>query len=168
MNAPLMQFVSHIDGRNAVVTLYPDRIEWERKGMSTGAKLGIGAATMGASLLVTGVTGRHDTNMVLLRSVQGVTSKKGALNTRVDVAAGASSISMNCGHTEAAQFKATVLSLLSGAMPAPAVPPLAAAPTPPPAWMPDPSRSHEYRWWDGARWTEHVSDQGIQSLDAIR
>jgi uncharacterized protein YxjI len=32
-------------------------------------------------------------------------------------------------------------------------------------WYPDPSGRHELRYWDGERWTEHVSDHGRQSTD---
>jgi hypothetical protein len=28
------------------------------------------------------------------------------------------------------------------------------------SWQPDPSGTHELRYWDGTAWTEHVSDQG--------
>ncbi|MBV9660494.1 MAG: DUF2510 domain-containing protein [Acidimicrobiales bacterium] len=28
---------------------------------------------------------------------------------------------------------------------------------PPPGWHPDPAGSNRWRWWDGERWTEHVS-----------
>ena len=34
------------------------------------------------------------------------------------------------------------------------------------AWHPDPSGRHELRWWDGARWTDAVSDHGRVSADA--
>ncbi|NNE74029.1 MAG: DUF2510 domain-containing protein [Acidimicrobiales bacterium] len=34
-------------------------------------------------------------------------------------------------------------------------------------WYPDPSGKHEHRYWDGAGWTEHVSDHGRQSIDPI-
>jgi hypothetical protein len=34
------------------------------------------------------------------------------------------------------------------------------------AWHPDPSGRHELRWWDGARWTDAVSDRGQVSADA--
>lgn len=36
-----------------------------------------------------------------------------------------------------------------------------------PAWYPDPSGRHELRYHDGARWTEHVSDDGHPALDPV-
>lgn len=36
-----------------------------------------------------------------------------------------------------------------------------------PAWHPDPYRRHELRYWDGARWSEHVSDAGVRSVDPL-
>lgn len=36
-----------------------------------------------------------------------------------------------------------------------------------PNWYPDPMGRHEYRWFDGANWTEQVSSHGKQSLDAL-
>jgi hypothetical protein len=43
-----------------------------------------------------------------------------------------------------------------------------ANPTPPAgAWHPDPAGRHETRWWDGTRWTEHVSDGGRVSVDHV-
>jgi len=37
--------------------------------------------------------------------------------------------------------------------------------TSPAAWHPDPYGRHEHRYWDGLRWTEHVSDGGRTSID---
>jgi CAAX protease family protein len=37
----------------------------------------------------------------------------------------------------------------------------AAAPVAPAGWYADPGQSFALRWWDGARWTEHVSTQGV-------
>ncbi len=34
-------------------------------------------------------------------------------------------------------------------------------------WAPDPSGSHELRWFDGTRWTDHVTDAGVPSLDPV-
>jgi hypothetical protein len=34
-----------------------------------------------------------------------------------------------------------------------------------PRWCADPSGRHEYRYWDGVRWTEHVADGGVATTD---
>lgn len=36
-----------------------------------------------------------------------------------------------------------------------------------PSWESDPTTRHEYRWWDGEKWTEYVADNGVQSLDPL-
>lgn len=54
----------------------------------------------------------------------------------------------------------------SGPVPPPAPP--AGAPTDTgtaAAWMRDPFFRHEHRWWSGSAWTEHVSDDGVASVD---
>ncbi|MDP2289608.1 MAG: DUF2510 domain-containing protein [Actinomycetota bacterium] len=33
------------------------------------------------------------------------------------------------------------------------------------AWQPDPTHRHQLRWWDGAGWTDHVSDNGVAGID---
>jgi hypothetical protein len=33
------------------------------------------------------------------------------------------------------------------------------------AWLPDPTGRHEQRYWDGAKWSEHVADGGVPSED---
>ena len=42
-----------------------------------------------------------------------------------------------------------------------------APPTPPPGWRPDPDGRHDYRWWDGAGWTDHVADGGVSGTDPV-
>ena len=34
-------------------------------------------------------------------------------------------------------------------------------------WYPDPGGRHEYRYWDGGRWTEHVANRGQQSVEPL-
>lgn len=36
-----------------------------------------------------------------------------------------------------------------------------------PGWYPDPTGRHDHRWYDGARWTDHVGDAGRASIDAL-
>jgi len=50
--------------------------------------------------------------------------------------------------------------------PAPSVAP--APPGTPPSWLPDPIGRFEHRYWDGGKWTEHVSNQGVMSVDFLR
>jgi uncharacterized protein YxjI len=37
----------------------------------------------------------------------------------------------------------------------------------PARWAPDPMARHQLRYWDGTAWTEHVSDNGVQSIDPL-
>jgi hypothetical protein len=51
---------------------------------------------------------------------------------------------------------------------APAPAPTLSPPPPPPTpaqWAKDPGGRHELRWWDGTRWTEHVANAGVTSID---
>ena len=41
------------------------------------------------------------------------------------------------------------------------------APENPPRWAPDPLGRHQYRYWNGAEWTEHVADDGKNSIDPL-
>ena len=38
----------------------------------------------------------------------------------------------------------------------------------PAAWHPDPMGRHQLRYWDGNAWTDHVSNDGVQTTDAVR
>jgi hypothetical protein len=35
-------------------------------------------------------------------------------------------------------------------------------------WYPDPNKRHELRYWDGKKWTEHVSDNGVTGTDPVQ
>jgi hypothetical protein len=52
-------------------------------------------------------------------------------------------------------------------VPAPPPPPLVAPTARPAEWLADPTRRHELRYWDGARWSDHVSDRGVASYDRL-
>ncbi len=39
--------------------------------------------------------------------------------------------------------------------------------TNPPGWHPDPLGRHEYRYWDGSQWSDHVSDRGTTGVDPV-
>ncbi|MFF1633989.1 SHOCT domain-containing protein [Leifsonia sp. NPDC058248] len=108
---PLYEFTSHIDGKNAKVQIWPDRIEWERKGVSAG-KVAAGVWTLGISTIFTGVRG-HDTDMVPIAMITSVTSKKGmGTNTVVSVLTGAGAVDFRVSHKEAAIARDTLNRLI--------------------------------------------------------
>ncbi|MEP6298430.1 MAG: DUF2510 domain-containing protein, partial [Ilumatobacter sp.] len=39
--------------------------------------------------------------------------------------------------------------------------------THPADWYPDPGGRHEVRYWDGDQWTDHVTDNGVQTVDPL-
>jgi hypothetical protein len=38
---------------------------------------------------------------------------------------------------------------------------------PAPGWQPDPTGRHEYRYWDGTKWSDDVSNGGVTSTDPV-
>jgi len=108
-----MEFMSHIEGRNAKVAIYDDRIEWGRQ-----------------RLTMTGT--RRDTNMVPVRQIQGVTTHRaGMLYTVVKVATSADVVEMRVSKAQAGQIKAILTRLVLGGVGAPPPPAPAAAPAAP-------------------------------------
>jgi len=51
--------------------------------------------------------------------------------------------------------------------PAPVVDVEPSSVTAPAKWLADPRGRHELRYWDGTRWTDHVSDGGVQGTDPV-
>ena len=39
--------------------------------------------------------------------------------------------------------------------------------TSPAAWAADPTGRHQWRWWNGITWTDHVADDGEASEDPL-
>lgn len=109
--APLMQFTSHIEGKNAKVSIYPDRIEWARTGLKPpGGVTGV-LLTGGLSFAL---PGRKDTNMIPIRQIQGVTTHKAGLSfTTVRVATASDAVAFKVTKREAEQVKSTLLRLMN-------------------------------------------------------
>jgi len=115
---PLFEVTSHIEGKNAKVRLWPDRIEWERKRGVSGGKITAGIMTGGASLLLTGVKGGKDAfDMVLLEHVVNVSNKKDGLLyhlVEVQTASGGAvnTTAFRVSRDEAAQFRQAILNAI--------------------------------------------------------
>ena len=50
--------------------------------------------------------------------------------------------------------------------PSPGVP-VTSPPAVPPSWQSDPTQRNELRWWDGVRWTDHVLNGNLASVDPL-
>lgn len=133
-DTPVLEFTSHIAGKNAKVRVYRDRIEWGRKDrMNAAGKAGLAMVTLGTSYLATGVTRKDASEMIPIRSISSITTKKGVLNTLVSIITTGNTIEMNVSHKEAAALKDLVQTLMLN-QDAPVV---TAAPAAPSAAEPD-------------------------------
>ena len=114
--SPLLEFTSHIEGKNAIVSIYPDRVEWLKPRGVSGAKVTAGIMTAGLSMLATGVkSGDAGTEMVPIRSISSVTTRRdGFLNTIVSVIASGNTVDFRIAHKEAERVKDTLTQLIRG------------------------------------------------------
>lgn len=111
MSGPLMEFTSHVEGRNAKVAIYDDRIEWGRSSWRPPGGAGAAVLTGGLSLALPG--SRRDTKMIPIRQVQGVSTHRGGLSfTVVRVATAADVVEFRVGRTQADEIKATITRLM--------------------------------------------------------
>lgn len=166
MSAPVLEITSHIDGKNAKVRVYPDRIEWERGKSVSGGKMAAAVLTVGMSAAVTG--GVHSrkgagVEVIPMRSVTSVTTRRDSMvNDVVSVITAGNSIDMRCSRAEAVRLREVIMAGINGTLAGPvAAPPTIPPPPPtpqgPPAgWYPDQQNPAVKRWWDGTRWTAHV------------
>lgn len=139
---PIYIFTSHIGGKNARVSIYNDRIEWERPRGISGGKIAAGIMTAGLSLAATGVkNGKAGSEMIPVKSITSVSTKRdGTLNTLVSIITSGNTIDFRVSHAEAGAVKTVVTDLILGKydVAAPAAPVVPAAVQPvPPAPQPD-------------------------------
>jgi hypothetical protein len=130
MTAPLHKFTSHIDGKNAAVSIYPDRIEWDRSGGVSKGKMALGAMTVGMSLLATGVNSKKSsTEMIPVRSISSIATKRdGMMNTLVQVITSGNTIDFRVSHSEAKTVRDILNQLITGTHPETSTPPASVAP----------------------------------------
>lgn len=129
---PIFTFTSHIDGKNAKVSVFRDRIEWVKPRGVSGGKLAAGFMTVGMSLLATGVkSGKSGTEMIPVKSMSSVTtSRDGVMNTKVSVITSGNTIDFRVSHSEAARVKDVLTQLILGTHPGQTAQPMVAVATP--------------------------------------
>lgn len=104
-----MQVTSHDEGRNALVTLYPDRIE-RVKAKAFGSLS----------------RAHQDTEVIPIKAISSVQAKKEGFRANVTVFASGNTVEFRIAHQEAQQFKNALLQLIL------AGPPTPSASSPPP------------------------------------
>lgn len=153
---PLFTGTSHDPGRNAIVELWPDRIERTKARSRTSIS-----------------RAHQDVELTPVRAITSMqATKDGIRRTKITVYASGNNVEFRFEHREARDFQAVLTPLITGAAaptPTPTPPPPAPSPPPPPGppagWHPDPTGRHEHRYWDGTAWTAQVSDHGVPSID---
>ena len=102
-----MTFTSHIAGKNAQVSIYEDRIEWEQQGRITATRVLTGAA------LVTGARKGGSSEMIPIKAITSVTTRKDGLrNWAVSIVTAGNTIDMRVSKEEAERVKSTVTRLM--------------------------------------------------------
>ena len=95
----LDQFASHIEGKNATVKVYADRIEWDRP------------RTFGKKI--------RGTEMIAVKSMSSVTTKRdGFAYTKVSVITSGNTVDFRVSHADAKQVKDVLTQLILGKHPA--------------------------------------------------
>lgn len=155
MTEPLMQFKSHIAGKNADVRIYPDRIEWAQEKSLTNRS--------------------PSTEMIPVKNISSVQSVRAGMTMYVvNIITTGNTIGVRAPKATADAMRDLVTQLILGNHPAQqavqaqqsgAIPPPPGAQ--PAQWAADPSGRHEHRYFDGAKWTDQVSDGGVQSTDPM-
>ncbi len=69
------------------------------------------------------------------------------------------------GQVTHARYRPAAFVFMAGKWKVDAPTPVAPAPVQAEGWFEDPSGRHEFRYWDGTSWTEHVSDGDTRSVD---
>lgn len=131
----LYHFKSHIEGKNADVNIFVDRIEWFREGGMSKAKALGAMATGGLSLAATGIRHKGGSEMIPVKSMTSVLTERDGLRFwKVTVTASGNSVDFRCDKSEAEQAKSVLTQLMLGTHPAQSSssPAPATAITPPP------------------------------------
>jgi hypothetical protein len=172
MSEPTLEFASLIDGKDATVRVFEDRVEWS-KPMLSAAKVATAVYSFGLTAATEGVqsTKHEKVKSIPMRSIRSVTSKQ-VTTVRYKVTVIKSSgtrLELRCIRQDAEEFVRLVRDGISGKFGSGRTPTpqpgtvVHAEPTPPPplqgppaGWYADAQDPDLERWWDGTRWTDHT------------
>lgn len=105
----LLEFTSHVSGKNARVCVFSDRVEWVQEG-SAAARWTKASLTLGASLLA---GKKEEREVIPVRAITNVSTKRDGLrNSAVTVTSAGGSVEFRVSHSEAKQMQETLLGLM--------------------------------------------------------
>lgn len=115
---PLLKLKSHVNGKNADVEIFADRIEWAKVGGLSATRLAAASLTMGASLAATGARKGGGTEMIPVRSMTSVTTQKDGLRFyKLVVIASGNTVEFRVDKAEAEEAKVLLTQLMVGTHP---------------------------------------------------
>lgn len=107
---PIYTVMTKGEGKNARVTLWPDRLEWEVGRGISGGKVTAAFLTVGTSLLFTGLRGKKDNfETLFLSMITGVDLKRDGGAHLVRVHTGGGDIDFNVSRQNAAEFRLAII-----------------------------------------------------------
>ena len=115
----LLEFTSHIDGKNATVQIFADRVEYTKPGRVTLTRLAGASVTLGKTLVGSGIRTGGEAEMIPIKSISSViTAKDGLRYHKVVITASNAEIEFRVDKAVADAVKALVSELILGTHPA--------------------------------------------------
>ncbi len=115
---PLLRFKSHIEGKNADVAVFLDRLEWAQEGRLTLSRISAAGLTVGKSARKTGLRKGGGSEMIPIRSISSVTVERDGFRQNVKVICSGNTIDFRVGRGEADDIKKAITQLVLGSHPA--------------------------------------------------
>ena len=114
----LLEFTSHVDGKNAKVQIFPDRVEWAKPGKVSLTRLTGASMTLGASLVATGIRTGGSAEMIAVKNITSVVSSKDGLRFhKVVITASGNTIEFRVDKAVADAARVLISQLILGSHP---------------------------------------------------
>ena len=164
----LLEFTSHVDGKNAMVQIFSDRIEYTKPGRVSLTRLASASVTGGVSLLATGVRTGGDAEMIPVKNISSVNSGKDGLRYhKVTVTAANASVEFRVDKVVADAAKFLISQLMLGTHPsqsAPATPQVVVVANASPQSLPEPSQNSDDKF-ERLRKVKELFDSGVLTAE---
>ena len=114
----LLEFTSHVDGKNAKVQLFPDRVEWAKPGRVSLTRLTGASMTLGSTLAATGIRTGGSAEMIAVKNITSVQSAKDGLRFhKVIITAAGNTIEFRVDKAVADAARVLISQLILGSHP---------------------------------------------------